>query len=69
MIKRSQKKKSYKKPKKMTCKQYLSKKIANNIREFKGGTILSNGRKITSRKQAIAIAYQQVRKGNPRCRI
>ena len=53
----------------MTCKEFLSKKIAENMREFKAGKLLSNGRKITSRKQAIAIGYSQVRRGNPRCKF
>ncbi len=54
--------KSFKKPKGMTCKEFLSNKIAHNIREFKRGKILSNGRKIKSIKQAIAISYSQVKK-------
>jgi hypothetical protein len=50
------------KPNGMTCKQFLSKKIADNMREFKAG-------KFKSREQAIAIAYSQVRRGNPRCKF
>jgi hypothetical protein len=61
--------KKYTKPNGMTCKEFLSKKIANNTREFNAGTLLSNGRKITSRQQAIAIAYSIVRKSNPRCKL
>ena len=53
----------------MTCKEFLSKKIAENMREFNAGTLMSNGRKIQNRKQAIAIAYSQVRRGNPRCKF
>jgi len=61
--------KLYKKPKGMTCKEFLSQKIAGNMREFNGGKRLSNGQKITSKRQAIAIAYSQVRRGNPRCKF
>jgi hypothetical protein len=50
------------KPKGMTCKKFLSMKIADNMREFKEG-------KFKSREQAIAVAYSQVRKGNPRCKF
>ncbi len=55
--------KKYKKPKGMTCKEFLSKKIASNIREFKTKS------KFKSREQAIAVAYSQVRRGNLRCKI
>lgn len=57
------------KPRGMSCKKFLSKKIADNMREFNAGKLLSNGRKITSKQQAIAIAYSQVRNGNPKCKI
>jgi hypothetical protein len=51
----------------MSCKKFLSKKIADNMREYNAGTLLSNGHKITSRKQAIAIAYSIVRRSG--CKI
>jgi hypothetical protein len=51
----------------MSCKEFLRKKIVYNIREFKNGTLMSNGRKINSRPQAIAIAYSQVR--NSGCKL
>ncbi len=51
-----------KKPKGMKCKNFLSKKISENMKKYKSGKRMSNGRKITSRKQAIAISYSQVRK-------
>jgi len=59
--------KIYIKPKGMTCKEFLGHKIAHNMREFKKGKRLSNGRRISSRRQAIAMAYSQVRKAG--CRI
>lgn len=59
--------KRYIKPKGMSCKDFLSAKIAENMREFKKGKLLSNGRKITNRKQAIAISYSTVR--NSGCKI
>jgi len=49
------------------CKKQLSDKIRINMREFKKGTILKNGRPITSRKQAIAISYSQIKKMYPKC--
>ncbi len=52
------------KPKGMSCKEFLQKKIAINIREFKNGN-----KKIKSIPQAIAISYSQVRKSNPKCRL
>lgn len=66
--KSSRTRKIHKKPKSLTCKQFLSKKIAENIREFNRGKVLSNGRRITSRKQAIAIAYSVIKRDNPYCR-
>jgi len=51
----------------MSCKEFLSKKIAENMREFNSGKLLSNGRRITSRKQAIAIAYSIAKRAG--CRI
>ena len=49
-------KKTKKKPSK--CKQYLSDKIAENIREGKFKT----------RQQAIAVAFSQVKKSHPQCK-
>ena len=46
--------KIYIKPNDMTCKEFLGRKIAENMREFKKG-------KFSSRAQAIAVAYSQVR--------
>jgi len=46
---------------KKTCKQDVSKKIADNTKEFKKG-------KFGSRKQAIAVAYSQVSKKRPGCK-
>lgn len=42
-------------------KKELSRKISKNIREFKQRKTMSNGRKISSAKQAVAIAYSQVK--------
>ena len=64
---RKRSRKKYNKPKGMTCKEFLRKKIAINMREYKSGHRLSNGRKITSPQQAIAIAYSQVRT-NAKCK-
>jgi hypothetical protein len=50
------------------CRKLLSKKIRENMREYKSGKLMSNGRRITSRGQCIAISYSQVRKANPMCR-
>jgi hypothetical protein len=61
--------KIYVKPKGMSCKEFLSEKIAKNMREFKAGKLLSNGKKVTDRKQVLAISYSQVRTGNPRCKF
>jgi hypothetical protein len=63
----SRRSRKFKKPKGMTCRDFLSSKIRDNMREFKNKKRLSNGRIITSRKQAIAIAYQEVR--NAGCKI
>lgn len=49
-------KSKYRKPKNMSCKQYLSAKIKINSREFK------------NKKQAIAVSYAEVKKGNPACK-
>jgi hypothetical protein len=46
--------------KKMSCKDYLRKKIEINMREFKEG-------RFKTAKQAIAVSYSQVRKKHPRC--
>ena len=40
------------------CRETLGQKIARNITE----------QKYTSREQAIAVAYSQIRKANPECR-
>jgi len=48
------------KPKGMSCKKFLSEKIADNMREFKAG-------KFKSREQAIAVAYSIVRRSG--CKI
>ena len=59
--------KIYIKPKGMKCKKFLSNKISDIMREYNSGKLMSNGRKINSRKQAIAIAYSIVR--NSGCKI
>lgn len=46
----------YRKPKGMSCKKFLSAKIKINSREFK------------NKKQAIAVSYSEVKKGNPMCK-
>jgi hypothetical protein len=51
----------------MKCKKFLSNKISDIMREYNSGKLMSNGRKINSRKQAIAIAYSIVR--NSGCKI
>lgn len=59
-----------KKVKKLSkCKAYLRNKISKNIHEFKKRSILKNGRRITSIKQALAISYSQTRKAFPRCKF
>jgi len=61
--------KRYIKPKGMTCKEFLKRKISTNMREFKAGRLRSSsGTKVTNRKQVLAISYSQVRAGNPSCR-
>lgn len=42
--------------------EYLKKKIGANIREYEKGTKMSNGKRIESKKQALAIAYSEARK-------
>ncbi len=42
------------------CRQYLSKKISKNMKEWKQG-------KYRSRQQALAVSYSQTRKANPKC--
>jgi hypothetical protein len=53
--------KSRKSRKSGKCKEYLNKKIAINISEYKMG-------KYKSPAQAVAVAYSQVRKKHPSCR-
>ena len=43
------------------CRQYLSKKIAINMKEYKEGVYASP-------KQAIAVSYSQVKKLYPHCK-
>ena len=43
------------------CRQYLSKKIAINMEEYRKGMYVSPS-------QAIAVAYSQVRKSHPACK-
>lgn len=50
-----------KKSKKSKCQKMVSKKIAINMREFK------EGKMFVSPKQAIAVAYSQVKKKSPLC--
>jgi len=45
---------------KSDCQKALSRKIAINMKEYKAG-------KYSSRSQAIAVAYSQVRKKKPSC--
>ena len=52
--------KRYLKPKGMSCKEFLGRKIAENMRELKKG-------KFSSRAQAIAVSYSQVRASG--CRL
>lgn len=59
--------KIYIKPRGMSCKAFLKRKIGDNLHEFSTGKTLSNGRKIFSRSQAIAIGYDQARKAG--CRV
>lgn len=54
--KKSSRKNKYKKPRNMSCKQFLGLKIKINSREFK------------NKKQAIAVSYSEVKKGNPACK-
>jgi hypothetical protein len=62
--KRSSKSKSNK-PKsnktKLACRQALSRKIKINMGEYKQG-------RFSSRKQAIAVSYSQIRKRKPQCK-
>lgn len=46
---------------KKSCRDMLSSKIANNMREYKNG-------RFKSPKQAIAVAYAQVLKQSPGCK-
>jgi hypothetical protein len=55
-----------KKSKSMNCREFLRKKIRENMRKYKSGKLMSNGRRIGSRQQAIAISYNQAKK--VRCR-
>lgn len=55
------KKPKSKKPK-SKCQQYLNQKIATNINEFKFN------KTFISREQAIAAAYNQVKREHPQCR-
>jgi hypothetical protein len=52
----------------MKCKTKASRKTASVIREFKAGKLHSgrNGKTVTSRKQAVAIALSQGRKASRR---
>lgn len=43
------------------CKKYLRDKIAININEYKQG-------RYTSKAQAIAVSYSQIRKKHPSCK-
>lgn len=45
---------------KSACNQLLKKKIRKNINEYKS-------RKYSSRKQALAVSYSQVKKASPYC--
>jgi len=42
------------------CKEYLKKKIAKNMAEYKKG-------RYSSRMQAVAVSYSQVKKAHPAC--
>jgi hypothetical protein len=50
-------KRSYRKSR---CRKILSRKIGKNMKEYKKG-------RYSSREQAIAVSYSQVRKSNPSC--
>lgn len=57
-------KKPKSKPKKKPkgkCKMYLEQKIALNLTEYKKGNY-------TSRQQAIAVAYKQIKRDHPQCK-
>ncbi len=54
---------------KSSCKTRLSRKIAQNMKEYKSKKKMNNGRRITSRKQAIAISYSQIKKKFPHCKV
>ena len=43
------------------CKEYLSAKIKKNMTEYKKG-------KYSSRMQAVAVSYAQVKKSHPNCK-
>ena len=57
MPKRSPKRRSYNKNK---CRSYLKKEIRKNMKEYKSG-------RYSSRAQALAVSYSQVKKKYPRC--
>lgn len=59
--KKSLRKSRTKKSLKQKCQQWVSNKIAINMREYKKG-------KYKSPKQAIAVAYSQVLKKHPECK-
>ena len=46
---------------KRKCQEKLQRKIRTNLRKYSQG-------KFSSRKQAIAVSYQQIRRTNPKCR-
>jgi hypothetical protein len=63
--KKSQKKSYKKSPKtsrtKAGCNEMLKNKIATNMKEYKEG-------RFSSRQQAIAVSYSQVKKASPHCK-